>query len=345
MNTKLKIAGISLAVILLSFISSFIFYNYMPLSIVDAGHKESFGSTITTINGSDTISSSRAVINTNFSNLNSTKMETTVTSNSSITTLSGLTTASNLSSVGTLTAGVWNGTIITTPYGGTGWGYITPNTVLLGNGSGKIATTTAGVNGQVLGLTAGVPGWVDGVVNQTADYNWTGQHAFASSSVFNGTSTRIANLFIGLTSTTSTASLVSGATSTAHFHPITMGSFTKAMNDANKTGTTTITHNLGITPRMIRITGVDYGANSASPLGSGVFYTYLNGAGQSLYYSNAASTQTNAIGTNLLMYDYAVPSAYQSGSLTVTSTTITISWDKTGSPSGSTALFTWEAYQ
>jgi uncharacterized cupin superfamily protein len=43
--------------------------------------------------------------------------------------------------------------------GGTGWGNITANTVLLGNGTNAIATTTAGTNGQVLALVSGVPTW------------------------------------------------------------------------------------------------------------------------------------------------------------------------------------------
>jgi len=50
--------------------------------------------------------------------------------------------------------------ILTTPRGGTGWGAIQANTVVLGNGSGAVATTSAGTNGQVLALVSGVPSWV-----------------------------------------------------------------------------------------------------------------------------------------------------------------------------------------
>jgi len=44
--------------------------------------------------------------------------------------------------------------------GGTGQSAIQANTILLGNGTGALATTTAGVNGQVLALESGVPIWV-----------------------------------------------------------------------------------------------------------------------------------------------------------------------------------------
>ena len=50
-------------------------------------------------------------------------------------------------------------TILFPQQGGTGWTTIVANTVLLGNGANRIATTTAGTNGQVLMLSAGVPTW------------------------------------------------------------------------------------------------------------------------------------------------------------------------------------------
>jgi len=43
--------------------------------------------------------------------------------------------------------------------GGTGWGNIQANSILLGNGLSQLATTTGGTNGQVLALVAGVPTW------------------------------------------------------------------------------------------------------------------------------------------------------------------------------------------
>ena len=50
--------------------------------------------------------------------------------------------------------------ILAVTNGGTGWGEIQANTLLLGNGTSQLATTTAGTNGQVLALVSGVPSWV-----------------------------------------------------------------------------------------------------------------------------------------------------------------------------------------
>lgn len=50
--------------------------------------------------------------------------------------------------------------ILAVANGGTGWANLQANSILLGNGSGRVATTTAGTNGQVLALLSGVPSWV-----------------------------------------------------------------------------------------------------------------------------------------------------------------------------------------
>jgi len=50
--------------------------------------------------------------------------------------------------------------ILAVANGGTGWGNIASGAVVLGNGTGSLATTSAGTNGQVLALFGGVPTWV-----------------------------------------------------------------------------------------------------------------------------------------------------------------------------------------
>jgi len=70
-----------------------------------------------------------------------------------------------LTGVGTITAGVWNGTAITVPYGGTGLTTLTSNGVLFGSGTAAVKVTAAGTEGQVLQASAaGVPsfGMLDG---------------------------------------------------------------------------------------------------------------------------------------------------------------------------------------
>ncbi|MCE9643763.1 hypothetical protein K8Q93_00730, partial [Candidatus Parcubacteria bacterium] len=49
--------------------------------------------------------------------------------------------------------------ILSTSNGGTGWGAFQANSILIGNGTGAIATTSAGTNGQVLALVGGIPTW------------------------------------------------------------------------------------------------------------------------------------------------------------------------------------------
>jgi len=70
-----------------------------------------------------------------------------------------------ITGVGTITAGVWNGTAITVPYGGTGQTTFTNHGILFGNGTGPLGVTLAGTDGQVLQSSAtGVPsfGMLDG---------------------------------------------------------------------------------------------------------------------------------------------------------------------------------------
>ena len=92
-------------------------------------------------------------------------------------------TVSGNSYLGTVSSGVWNGTVVSnqyggtginssaltglaqivagtwsasstlsTAFGGTGWNNLQANTLLLGNGAGRIATTSAGTDGYVLAL-------------------------------------------------------------------------------------------------------------------------------------------------------------------------------------------------
>ena len=146
MRNFIKWLGIYASVVVISATTLFALYNYAPVSWFDMLHSKQelkVGSTITTINGSDTLSASRTTINTNFANLNSTKLETTATS------FNTLTSAPALATVGTITSGTWNGSILTVPYGGTASSTLSANQVLLGNGVSAIKTVTGyGSSGQ-----------------------------------------------------------------------------------------------------------------------------------------------------------------------------------------------------
>lgn len=64
---------------------------------------------------------------------------------------------SNITTVGTIASGVWNGTAITVPFGGTGDTTLTLNGVLFGNGTSAIQATAQGAANTVLTANAGAP--------------------------------------------------------------------------------------------------------------------------------------------------------------------------------------------
>ena len=197
------------AVVSLAFTATTIFgvYNYLPLSALEAlkSQETRLGSTLTTILGSDTISSSRAVINANFAALNADKIE------NSTTTVNAITSLPNLATVGTITSGTWSGTAIAVAKGGTGT--TTPSTyqVILGNGSnGLTVASSTGTSGQFLTSNgAGAyPSWQSATVDQTANYTWTGTHSFSATTTM-ATST-IVHLGVGTTSPSTLAKLAVG---------------------------------------------------------------------------------------------------------------------------------------
>lgn len=82
-----------------------------------------------------------------------TLVNTDVTTLTSLTTANALTSASTLATIGTVTTGVWNGTGLTVPYGGTGLASATAYAVLLGGTTSTGAfqsIASVGTSGQVL---------------------------------------------------------------------------------------------------------------------------------------------------------------------------------------------------
>jgi hypothetical protein len=70
-----------------------------------------------------------------------------------------------ITGVGTITTGVWNGTAITVPYGGTGASTFANNGILFGNLTSPVRVTAAGIEGNVLQVNnQGTPlfGMLDG---------------------------------------------------------------------------------------------------------------------------------------------------------------------------------------
>lgn len=186
----MKIKHSILISIAITFIILLGVYYLVPIGFLEPTDT-TFGSTITTINGSDTLSASRSVINTNFSNLNSGKIEV------STTTLPFITTLSSLSSIGTITTGIWNGTAISVSKGGSGTTTPSRYQVILGDGSlGFTVASSTGVAGQFLTSngTGAYPSWQTSAVDTSIGYTWTSTHNFLGSVMlkyFNSSSTMV----------------------------------------------------------------------------------------------------------------------------------------------------------
>lgn len=154
-------AVVALVTSLVGFVGA---YNYIPLDWISTAQAPKLGSTITTIQGSDTLSASRTVINTNFSNLNTDKLQSGSTA-AALTITSG--------TVGTLSLT----NALTVANGGTGSTTLSSNQVLLGNGTGILKTVSGwGTSGQLLtsGGAGAAPTWTTVTTDPTADYNFTG---------------------------------------------------------------------------------------------------------------------------------------------------------------------------
>lgn len=179
--------------ILITAATTFGIQNYVPLNWIDYFQTPKLGTTLVTIQGSDTISGSRTTINNNFTALNSGKIENSTTTLPLITSLTGLTSASALATVGTITSGVWQGTALTVSKGGTGSTTLAGFHLLMGSSTNAVDTIAFGSSGQFLTSngTGLAPSWTTSSLDQTLNYNWTGttriKNLNASSSViFNG---------------------------------------------------------------------------------------------------------------------------------------------------------------
>lgn len=125
--------------------------------LLDAVQDIPVGSTITTINATDLISDSRSTINTNLSNLNTDKLETTTFY--ATTTHSQISSLSSLAVVGTITTGTWNATAIAANKGGTGFTTYSTGDLIYASAANTLAKRAASTTNEVLTLRDGVPTW------------------------------------------------------------------------------------------------------------------------------------------------------------------------------------------
>lgn len=126
------------------------------------------------------------------------------------------------------------------------------------------------------------------------------------------------------------------------------GVTTKNLTDGSFTGTTTIAHGLGYTPKFVRITAVLY-LGTTSQTNSHSTGTY-NGSSQVCVYDMSGSTggsvanQTSGTDTKIVhITEASDDSVKQVGTINIDGTNITIGWTKSMSPTG-TAQIMWEAW-
>ena len=227
-------------------------YNYVPLDFISFNQPEKeFGSTITVIAGTDTLSASRSVINTNFSNLNTDKLQSGDT-------------ASTLT-VGTLT--LTNALAVAS--GGTASTSLSLNGVILGNTTSGFKTVTGhGASGQFLtsGGAGAAPTWTTSAIDTAASYTWTGHHIFSSlfSTLASTTHATTTNLAV-------TSPLFSWNGINFRFAGAALNTVYKSIFRTTSDGTVTF----GAPPLMIA-DGTSYGSNSSA---SSTVYTAVIPAG------------------------------------------------------------------
>lgn len=158
---------------------------------------------LTNISGSTSVSAYPAIQNANnaiiVNEINNMTASSTNTS---------LTSAANLTTIGTVTSGTWNATTIAANKGGTGQTSYTTGDILYASGASALSKLAIGSNGQVLTLTAGLPAWVSGTFDQTANYTLTGNWLFQGKA----STTNVAaldTLYVGRTA----SSTIQGSTS------------------------------------------------------------------------------------------------------------------------------------
>ena len=119
--------------------------------------------------------------------------------------------SSALTGIAQITAGTWSASsTLSAAYGGTGWNNIQANTLLLGNGAGRIATTTAGTDGFVLALSAGVPTWL--ATSTLSTITGTLAAAKGGTGIDSSSLTGIAQIVAGTWSASSTLAVAYGGT-------------------------------------------------------------------------------------------------------------------------------------
>src|SRR3989338_3452503 len=223
--------------------------------------------------------------------------------------------------------------------GGTGWGDIQANSIVLGNGAGALATTTAGTNGQVLALANGVPTW-------TATTTFAGGLTYANGAVTldwlfpgNATTTGLglyASTTIGAGGQATGLTISGGATTTVNLIVQGTGNSTFAGNVG--IGTTTLYSKLSVWGASAgnifeAITSASSSALTVSATGFGT--TTVTGLTVT-----GSATSTSDVGWNIATGCFAINDECVGGGATLTGTTGQLAYfSGTDTAAGTSTLF------
>jgi len=231
--------------------------------------------------------------------------------------------SSALTGIAQIVGGTWSASsTLSTAYGGTGWNNLQANTVLLGNGAGRIATTTAGTDGQVLALVSGVPTWQSTTTLSTitgtlaVNKGGTGQTSFGQGWLHSDGTT--------LTSSTSPTVNYIVATSTTATSTFAWGVAANALNITSQTATSTFANGINLTSNgCFSINGTCVGgglsALTGTPLTKGYFLVG-NDAGSSQATSTLFISSTGSLGIGTTTPNSVLNIAGVTPKLTITDT-------------------------
>src|SRR5262244_3633966 len=231
----------------------------------------------------------------------------------------------NITSLGTITSGTWNGSIIPVLYGGTGDSTLTSNGLLYGNGTSAVQVTSQGGANTVLAANSGAPFFTTNPIVTTAQATSTiilGSGDATSSPVAgtlrgtNGSGSNISGSNITIAAGQSTGNVVGG---TLHFQSSIAGSSGSTINS--------LTDFLSISPN---VNGNNNGAifgtghNTSSPSFAAIYAPAGSGSnisGGPFYIHGGQSTGTGNGGNIIFQY---TPAGSSGSSLNSYSSVLTI---------------------
>lgn len=179
---------------------------------------------------------------------------------------------------------------LSVPAGGIGWGNILANTLLIGNGTGRLATTSAGTNGFVLALVNGIPSWVATSSIQNITLTTTGSSGAATLA---GMTLNIPQYTggggSGTVSTSSVAIVGNLAYWTSAGFPSLLGNVATTSVVCSGNTTCTAFTAIGGAPITISSTGGGTGLSTSSPTTNDGYLVY-NSAGAGSAYTAATTS-------------------------------------------------------